>query len=202
MRSSTASSNAAMPNRTSSPRVRHRFPALQVRVTPGVEAHTHEFIETGTEDSKFGFGLDNGDALAAVTRVVGNRCARVRRDPLPHRIAGVPSRLVRTRTRQDGRPRAADRSDDAGDGRGGQPRRRTRRPLSLGRRATDDRAVLRDRAGRVRQGARRIRCPLAARADDRARPVDRGARRRDACTGSARSRTFPACARTSRSTAA
>ena len=79
---------------------------------------------------------------------------RVRRDPLPHRVAGVPSRFVRTRTRQDGRPRAADRSDDAGDGRGGQHRRRTRRPLSLGRRATDDRAVLRARSGRVRQGAR------------------------------------------------
>lgn len=43
---------------------------ILVRVTPGVEAHTHEFIETGTEDSKFGFGLRNGDALAAATRVV------------------------------------------------------------------------------------------------------------------------------------
>jgi diaminopimelate decarboxylase len=41
-----------------------------VRVTPGVEAHTHEYIETGTEDSKFGFGLQNGDALRAVLRIV------------------------------------------------------------------------------------------------------------------------------------
>jgi diaminopimelate decarboxylase len=41
-----------------------------IRVTPGVEAHTHEFIETGTEDSKFGFGLQSGDALEAVKRVV------------------------------------------------------------------------------------------------------------------------------------
>jgi diaminopimelate decarboxylase len=41
-----------------------------VRVTPGVEAHTHEYIETGTADSKFGFGLQNGDALGAVRRVV------------------------------------------------------------------------------------------------------------------------------------
>jgi diaminopimelate decarboxylase len=48
-------------------------PPLQVRVTPGVEAHTHEFIETGTEDSKFGFGYENGDALTAVTRIVDNR---------------------------------------------------------------------------------------------------------------------------------
>ena len=41
-----------------------------VRVTPGVEAHTHEYIETGTERSKFGFSVANGDALAAVRRVV------------------------------------------------------------------------------------------------------------------------------------
>jgi diaminopimelate decarboxylase len=41
-----------------------------IRVTPGVEAHTHEFIETGTEDSKFGFGLRRGDALEAARRVV------------------------------------------------------------------------------------------------------------------------------------
>jgi diaminopimelate decarboxylase len=45
-------------------------PRVHIRVTPGVEAHTHEYIETGTEDSKFGFGLDNGEALAAVRRVV------------------------------------------------------------------------------------------------------------------------------------
>jgi diaminopimelate decarboxylase len=45
-------------------------PRVHVRVTPGVEAHTHEYIETGTEDSKFGFGLESGDALAAVQRIV------------------------------------------------------------------------------------------------------------------------------------
>ena len=45
---------------------------VRLRVTPGVEAHTHEFIETGTEDSKFGFGLQNGEALRAVRRVAGS----------------------------------------------------------------------------------------------------------------------------------
>jgi diaminopimelate decarboxylase len=40
-----------------------------VRVTPGVEAHTHEFVRTGQEDSKFGFGLKSGDAAAAVERI-------------------------------------------------------------------------------------------------------------------------------------
>ncbi len=41
-----------------------------VRVTPGVEAHTHEYIETGTDRSKFGFSVSKGDALAAVRHVV------------------------------------------------------------------------------------------------------------------------------------
>ena len=39
-----------------------------VRVTPGVEAHTHEYVMTGQVDSKFGFGLGGGDAAAAVER--------------------------------------------------------------------------------------------------------------------------------------
>jgi diaminopimelate decarboxylase len=42
---------------------------VMVRVTPGVEAHTHEYIETGTEASKFGFTLTDGVARAAVQRV-------------------------------------------------------------------------------------------------------------------------------------
>jgi diaminopimelate decarboxylase len=37
-----------------------------VRVTPGVEAHTHEYVMTGQEDSKFGFSLANGTADQAV----------------------------------------------------------------------------------------------------------------------------------------
>ena len=43
-------------------------PAVLVRVTPGVHAHTHEFIATGQDDSKFGFNLANGDAARAVDR--------------------------------------------------------------------------------------------------------------------------------------
>ena len=44
-------------------------PRVLVRVTPGVEAHTHVFIETGTEESKFGFTVSEGIALAAAARV-------------------------------------------------------------------------------------------------------------------------------------
>ncbi len=43
-------------------------PAVLLRITPGVHAHTHEFIATGQDDSKFGFNLGNGDALRAVGR--------------------------------------------------------------------------------------------------------------------------------------
>jgi diaminopimelate decarboxylase len=41
-----------------------------VRVTVGVEAHTHEFIATAHEDQKFGFSLAGGDAAEAVRRVL------------------------------------------------------------------------------------------------------------------------------------
>ncbi len=40
-----------------------------VRVTVGVEAHTHEFISTAHEDQKFGLSLVGGQAMAAVRRV-------------------------------------------------------------------------------------------------------------------------------------
>jgi len=43
-------------------------PSVLIRVTPGVHAHTHEFIATGQDDSKFGFNLANGDALRAIDR--------------------------------------------------------------------------------------------------------------------------------------
>jgi diaminopimelate decarboxylase len=41
-----------------------------VRVTVGVEAHTHEYIATAHEDQKFGFSLASGAAAEAVRRVL------------------------------------------------------------------------------------------------------------------------------------
>lgn len=41
---------------------------VMLRVTPGVEAHTHEYIKTGQIDSKFGFTVPNGQALEAAER--------------------------------------------------------------------------------------------------------------------------------------
>jgi diaminopimelate decarboxylase len=43
-------------------------PTVLLRITPGIEAHTHEFVSTGQDDSKFGFNLANGDAMRAVER--------------------------------------------------------------------------------------------------------------------------------------
>ncbi|HEC2172698.1 TPA: diaminopimelate decarboxylase [Staphylococcus delphini] len=40
-----------------------------LRVNPGVEAHTHEFIQTGQEKSKFGLSLKHGLALEAVEKI-------------------------------------------------------------------------------------------------------------------------------------
>ncbi len=36
-----------------------------LRIKPGVDAHTHDFIKTGQIDSKFGFGLETGEAIEA-----------------------------------------------------------------------------------------------------------------------------------------
>ncbi len=44
-------------------------PDVLVRVTPGVEAHTHEFIATGQDDSKFGFTVSSGAADEAIDLV-------------------------------------------------------------------------------------------------------------------------------------
>jgi diaminopimelate decarboxylase len=57
-------------------------PDVLARITPGVEAHTHEFVATGHDDSKFGFNLGNGDAARAIdrlrrspaVRLVGTHC--------------------------------------------------------------------------------------------------------------------------------
>jgi diaminopimelate decarboxylase len=51
-------------------RERHARPAVLIRVTVGVEAHTHEYIATAHEDQKFGFSLAGGAAAGAAARVL------------------------------------------------------------------------------------------------------------------------------------
>ncbi len=43
-------------------------PKVLLRFTPGVEAHTHEYLLTGADDSKFGFTVSTGAAAAAMQR--------------------------------------------------------------------------------------------------------------------------------------
>ncbi|HWH34321.1 MAG TPA: diaminopimelate decarboxylase [Acidimicrobiales bacterium] len=47
-------------------------PRVLLRITPGVEAHTHIYVMTGQADSKFGFGLASGEAAAAVARAASS----------------------------------------------------------------------------------------------------------------------------------
>ncbi|MGD2061096.1 MAG: diaminopimelate decarboxylase [Acidimicrobiia bacterium] len=42
---------------------------VMIRVNPGIEAHTHEFLQTGATDSKFGISIDGGLAKKAVDQV-------------------------------------------------------------------------------------------------------------------------------------
>jgi diaminopimelate decarboxylase len=43
-----------------------------IRVTPGIKPSTHDFVQTGQLDSKFGFGLEDGLAARAIERVLGS----------------------------------------------------------------------------------------------------------------------------------
>jgi len=43
-----------------------------LRITPGIEVHTHEYIQTGQEDSKFGFNLTE-PALYATEKVISSK---------------------------------------------------------------------------------------------------------------------------------
>jgi len=47
----------------------NRTQNVLIRVNPGVEAHTHHFIQTATVDSKFGFSIKNGQAKEMVQYV-------------------------------------------------------------------------------------------------------------------------------------
>ena len=44
-------------------------PRVLIRLTPGIEAHTHEFVRTGQNDSKFGFTVNTGVADEALSRL-------------------------------------------------------------------------------------------------------------------------------------
>ncbi|MBO5743627.1 MAG: diaminopimelate decarboxylase [Clostridia bacterium] len=43
---------------------------VMIRVKPGIDAHTHEFISTGHIDCKFGFAIENGEAIEFIKKAV------------------------------------------------------------------------------------------------------------------------------------
>lgn len=43
---------------------------IAIRIKPGIDAHTHDYIRTGQIDSKFGFAIENGEAEAAVQKAL------------------------------------------------------------------------------------------------------------------------------------
>ena len=73
-----------------------RQPVL-LRVTAGVEAHTHEYIATAHEDQKFGFSIAEGEALAAMQAIAATAVARPRRSALAHRLADLRHLRLRGR---------------------------------------------------------------------------------------------------------
>ncbi len=46
----------------------HKKTGIMLRIKPGVDAHTHDFIRTGQIDSKFGFALETGEAFEAICK--------------------------------------------------------------------------------------------------------------------------------------
>ena len=57
--------------------IRKQKMEVLIRVTPGIEAHTHDYITTGQEDSKFGFDLKNGQADEAFHELNGHEFIKV-----------------------------------------------------------------------------------------------------------------------------
>lgn len=43
---------------------------ILLRLKPGITAHTHSYIQTGQADSKFGLGIDDGEAMEAVNQAL------------------------------------------------------------------------------------------------------------------------------------
>jgi diaminopimelate decarboxylase len=52
---------------------RGRVAPIWLRLAPGVQAHTHSHIQTGQEDTKFGFSIASGDAEAAIVEALRSR---------------------------------------------------------------------------------------------------------------------------------
>jgi diaminopimelate decarboxylase len=56
----------------------NKKPRILLRVTTGVEAHTHEFVATAHEDQKFGFSVAGGAAAAAAGKILAEKTLELR----------------------------------------------------------------------------------------------------------------------------
>ena len=43
---------------------------IMLRIKPGIDAHTHDFVKTGQIDSKFGFALETGEAMEGIKKAL------------------------------------------------------------------------------------------------------------------------------------
>ena len=173
-----------------------------LRVTPGVEAHTHEYVSTGQEDQKFGFSLSSGAAAEAVHRVlqiphlelvgmhahIGSQIFDTAGFGLAaHRMVGL---LAAVRDELGHRARRSSTSAAAW----ASPTPREDAPLGVAEVAA---RLRRDRRAGVRGGR-----PGGAPSQRRAGAGDQSDRAPSRSTRWAPSRSCPACAPSSRSTAA
>ena len=60
---------------------------IMLRVSPGIDAHTHEKTTTGILDSKFGFSIETGDAAKAIRQAMAATNPGPSRHSLPSWIA-------------------------------------------------------------------------------------------------------------------
>jgi diaminopimelate decarboxylase len=51
--------------------------SVLIRLTPGIEAHTHHYIQTGQVDSKFGLGIKDGQALIGLKKALSSERIKV-----------------------------------------------------------------------------------------------------------------------------
>ena len=78
---------------------------IVLRCTPGVEAHTHEYIQTGQEDTKFGVSIESGAALEAAKRTKDLPSVSLVGVARPHRLADLRAGGVREARRDHVRVR-------------------------------------------------------------------------------------------------
>ena len=57
---------------------RGKVAGIMLRIKPGIDAHTHDFVKTGQIDSKFGFALETGEAMEAVKTAIDMKNVNLR----------------------------------------------------------------------------------------------------------------------------